>query len=1268
MTSASQHDGDSRGPTRAVAARDRGAPKRSFADGAVVASRYRIDAYLDQGGMGQVYRAHDLDLDVPLALKTIQPEIASDPAALRRFKQEILLARSVSHPNVCRIFDLWRDDASGVSFLTMELLAGHTLASRIRNSGAIPTDVALPLVRQMANALDAAHRAGVVHRDFKSANVMLVPTDSGERAVITDFGLAMTVKDRKPDEQVRPERAAGTDGSAKANATTADDASRALGPADAGSPIADATHLMNPNDPESTIDVSVIDVSASAPQSAPQPRPRSRHAIVGTPAYMSPEQVTGGVIGPASDLYALGVVLFEMVTGRLPFSGPTPIETAREHVKSQPPNPSELVDVDARWEETILRLLSKDPAARHASAEDVVLALEGRDEPVQVVRHSLPPERDAFVGRRADIDAIAARLEADADVSAGAEAHPGTQSVVQTGTQTATPSGAHVGAHARADSPFYSESQTGTACRLLTLQGTGGTGKTRLALRYAWESLSRWPGGVWFCDLSEVRTADGIAAAIASTLGVALNQRNPIAHLGSVLAGRRKSLFILDNFEQLVEHADATIGELLKSADAARFLVTSQERLRLPEETAYALSPLDPETQGAELFAIRAAAHRPGFQVDDTNRKHVDEIVRRLDGLPLAIELAASRLRMLSLEQLQTRLEDRFRVLSGGKKGRHQALRATLDWSWELLRPYEQSAMAQLATFEGGFTLEAAEAVVDLSMFDEDPFVLDVIQSLVDKSWLRADVAQGALRFHTYVSVQEYAAERAAEYAVQEARDSGSQIPGDAQSPAHVEVRHGNYFAQITPTLLDGIHGPNGTAVQAALQLERDNLVAACRRAVARRDSEVAEATYHAVDAAITVRGPFGASAELGRGVVEILDRAQSGRVLVCLGNAERRLGNVERAQEIYETGLSVARETGNRRLEANFTSHKAILAGSQGRVKDAMSGMEASLALARELGDRVLEGNNLGNLGVLYATVGRLDEAQRYYEAGLAIHHESGHREGEGSVLSALSNLLVDQSRFDEARERCTTSLGIAREMGDQVQQGYSLSTLALVDRIQGHAETALQHATAALDIARKTGERRFEGYLLGDLAALHYVEGRTEEARACYVEALSITREVRNRGGEAAVLSGYARFLADQGQLDEAQAHLESALAVHREVGDRTAVGGDLRTLGEIDRMRGRMDDARARFVESEAILRESDDRIELGLILCARGELEAEDLHGDAARATLGEAESIAKDLALMPASELVRRIERLREAIAVANTSRSSTSQEPEGERR
>jgi serine/threonine protein kinase len=252
-----------------------------FQAGQLVAGRYRIIERVRQGGMGEVYRAEDTELGGIVALKTILPEYVGDETALRRFKQEIAVARKVTHPNVCRVFDLDRheDSSSGtsVNFLTMEFLAGETLSDRLAREGPFRTDEAMLLVRQMAEGIDAAHRAGVIHRDLKSGNVMLTPKrEGGERAVITDFGIARELP--------------GTD------------------------------------------TVSIIT------------RP---HQVVGTPEYMAPELFRGAQPSIASDLYAFGVVLFEMVTGRRP----------RNHAGDIPESPRDCVPhLDPAWESVIARV------------------------------------------------------------------------------------------------------------------------------------------------------------------------------------------------------------------------------------------------------------------------------------------------------------------------------------------------------------------------------------------------------------------------------------------------------------------------------------------------------------------------------------------------------------------------------------------------------------------------------------------------------------------------------------------------------------------------------------------------------------------------------------------------------------------------------------------------------------------------------------------------------------------------------------------------
>jgi tRNA A-37 threonylcarbamoyl transferase component Bud32 len=280
-----------------------------FAVGTRIGGRYEVTRFIAAGGMGEVYEAIDRELGARIALKTMRPELATEARALDRFKREIHLARKVTHPNVCRIFDFGvhaLDNGGRVPFLTMELLDGPTLAQHLHQVGRLsPTD-ATPLVDQLTAALEAAHQAGVVHRDFKPQNVVLLDTRSGGwKAVVTDFGVA-----------------------------------RACDGDDLG-----ATHT-------------------------------GARGLVGSPAYMAPEQVEGRSAGPAADLYGLGIVLFEMVTGTLPFEGDTPLMTALLRLEQPPPSPrSRASDLDERWERIIGKCLARDPEERPAGAREVFLAI-----------------------------------------------------------------------------------------------------------------------------------------------------------------------------------------------------------------------------------------------------------------------------------------------------------------------------------------------------------------------------------------------------------------------------------------------------------------------------------------------------------------------------------------------------------------------------------------------------------------------------------------------------------------------------------------------------------------------------------------------------------------------------------------------------------------------------------------------------------------------------------------------------------------------------
>ncbi len=778
--------------------------------------------------------------------------------------------------------------------------------------------------------------------------------------------------------------------------------------------------------------------------------------------------------------------------------------------------------------------------------------------PVREVRSNLPAERDAFVGRIAELRELAARLD------------------------------------------------TGT--RLVTLLGPGGTGKTRFVRRYGRTWLGDWPGGVYFCDLSEARSLDGIFFAVASSLEVPLGKDDPAVQLGHAIAGRGRCLVILDNFEQVVQHAQGTLGRWLDRAPEAAFVVTSRERLHLSGEEIFPIEPLPLEIDAVELFATRARAQKPEFTLDASNRAAIAEVVRLLDGLPLAIELAAARVRVLSPAQIVERMRDRFNLLAGarGAAARQATLRAAIDWSWDLLTPWEQAAFAQCSIFEGGFTLEAAEAILDLRSWPKAPPPMDVVQALCDKSllrtWVPAEQSRYAIDetyFGMYMSIHEYAAEKL--------ESSGE--PGRKA----VEDRHGRYFAGFgTDEAIESISLHGGVKRRRELALELDNLVAACRTAVRRANCEHAVGAYLAIWEVLELQGPCTLGIDLGSLVLALdtLDASQRAAALQARATAYRRAGRSDEAASGFEEALVLARGIGNRRREASILVTLGNLRRDQGRMDDARANLDASLAIARDLRHHRLEGNLIGNLGIVHAVQGRLEEARAHFEQALVIHREVGNRRIEGIDTSNLGNVYREQGKLEEAGA----------------------------------------HFQAALAIHREVGNRRDEGIVIGNLGLLSGDLGRLEEARKLTEDALAVCREVGDRLMEGVILGCLANFLRDQGSMAEARSHLEQALAIHRAVGNRRSEGAVLGMLGELLASQGRYGEAREVLRDGERLLRQVGDRQGLAALLCDLGH--AEVAWGDvaAARFALVEAETLAEAMGIGPDAEIGRKIATLREMLA------------------
>ncbi|HVJ75524.1 MAG TPA: tetratricopeptide repeat protein [Casimicrobiaceae bacterium] len=758
--------------------------------------------------------------------------------------------------------------------------------------------------------------------------------------------------------------------------------------------------------------------------------------------------------------------------------------------------------------------------------------------PLRDIPNNLPAERDTFVGRTDEMHALATRLDAGA--------------------------------------------------RLLEIVGPGGTGKTRLARRYGWTWLGDWPGGVYFCDLSEARTLEGVCFAVASALDVRLGAGDPIAQLGHAIAGRGHCLVILDNFEQVVQHAPGTAGRWLDRATEAAFLVTSRERLHLPGEAVFPVEPLPLDADAIELFATRARAQRADFVVDERNRAAVADIVRLVDGLPLAIELAAARVRVLSPAQLVERMRDRFQVLVGlrGAVARQVTLRAAIDWSWDLLAPWEQAALAQCSVFEGGFTLEAAEAVLDLSAWPHAPAAIDVVQALSDKSLLHSWTPAVQRRydidepyFGMYVSIREYAAAKLAALGADAERSS--------------QERHGRYYALFgTDAAREARSRAGGVRRLHALTLEIDNLTTACHRAVRRRDGEVAGATYCAAWEVLSQRGPGSSAVALGDHVLAMEDLPAALRVtaLLARSRALRRTGRPERARADSDEALARAREANDRRLESRVLAELGNLERESGRSDDARAYLAAGLAIAAELRDRHEEGRLLAFLGIVHAEQGRFEDARNCFAAALATLKDVGDRMMEGVVTTNLAQTLHDQGRLDEALDWMQQALAIHREVGSRREEGIVGANLGMLYMRQGLVEDCRATLDAALAVARDVGDRRLEGHVIGAMADVMREPDRVAEALELAQRAADIHRETGNRRDEGWLQTVFARLFGLQGRHGEALDAIVHGESLLRAVGDSLGLVTLLCDHARIAITDGDPDAARAAFAEAQAIAREA------------------------------------------------------------------------------
>ncbi len=726
--------------------------------------------------------------------------------------------------------------------------------------------------------------------------------------------------------------------------------------------------------------------------------------------------------------------------------------------------------------------------------------------------------------------------------------------------------------------------------RLVTILGIGGIGKTRLALRHARTWLGDYPGGAWFCDLSTARGIDGIVHATAHALDIPLGKSDPVEQIASAIAARGPCIVILDTFEQVARHAEATVGVWLEHAAEARFIITSREVLGISGEQTHVLAPLG-EEEGIRLFMGRASAAANRLALSAADTAAIAPLVKLLDGLPLAIELAAARSRVMSPRMLLERMNERFTLLAtrGGRLDRQVTLRAALDWSWDLLTSQEKAALAQLSVYEGGFTLEAVESVLQVDGGATAASPLDLLQSLVDKSFVRQ---VGDYRFDLLQSVQEYAS--------QHLRAEGRFEGSGTAAALGAEVRHGSYFGGLAEV----------TAAAPGFQ-ELDNLASACRRAVARSDSTTATLTLRLAWAALELRGPIKVALDLASSVLSIprLPSAMLAEALLIKGRALRMLGRIEESRGCFASALDHAKEIDDRRLEARALSGLGRPNSDPASIVEARRHLESGLVLARESGERTLECELLNGLGALNDYTGSNDAALASYQKALTLARELCNQRWQAGILGNLANINYKQARTKDARA--------AYEQG--------------------------------IELARLLGIRQWEANMLCNFSLLLHAEGNSVEAIALLQRSLQASREMGLARLECTTLCNLGIVEEATGALADAETHLLAALVITRGLADRRAQGQILGYLGLAQTKGGRMAEGRLTLEAGRLLLEATASQVDLAILRCCSAEAHAisgsandaaEELHKALdAESQLGEATEMDLTLAVKRARRAV-----------------------------
>jgi len=1172
-----------------------------------IRGRYEPLERVGRGGQGVVFRSLDRQHQRQVAIKIRPAGGEEDRNALLR--EARVLLDLPSHPNLPLVRDDFFEDER--YFMVSDWITGEDLQRRLARIGRLSPDETLAHLEDVASALDHLHAHGVVHGDVKPANI--IATHDG-RSVLVDLGAT-------------PGTRLGTEGYRAPELASSEQPDPA---ADVFGLAATAYSMLTGRPPAAggtTIDLPSAGELERAIRRATATDPAARHHSAS--ALLQDLRAWREVTGPATG--GAGTVLAAMVDRpQAPDEQPAAwfraevqalemvTKLIHRHGGSCPPAEGDrligLFDQAAAAVSCAVDIQRMVARARWPSPTPVRLRMGLASGPID------PP-----VSARGGARGIARRI---AEIGNGGQIllAPSTAQRVEGSLPSGTRIEPHGGHRLRDLKPpvpvhelvidgrpgdarlrsldhvpnnipvqltsfFGREDEIAelsmllAAHRIVTITGSGGSGKTRLALQVAAEAIDAFGDGVHVVELASLTDPRLLPDALATALHISTRGfDDPIAATAAWLEGKR-ALLLLDNVEHLVDETAPIVERLLVSCASLRILVTTREPLRIPSEIVWRIPALqragdtaDPEDPALKLFIARATQARPDLLLAPSSLPVIASICRQLDGMPLAIELAAAAVSTLSLEEVRDRLDDRFRLLAGGARTtspRQRTLLATMDWSFEHLDEADRVLFRRLSVFSGGFSMEAAGRICDLGDIGDGDRGLG---RLVDKSLLVAEPVLHGTRYRMLETVRQYAEvkleeavegpdlrQRHCDFFLELAERAAPELSKGEQAwwLDALETEHPNLRRAIGWCLREGQDPSSALRIAAAVwrfwwrrrPTEGRRLI---ERSIAAAPEE-ADPVIRAgalVGAAViaTDLGDLDHAARRARQSLSCARAAANDRAIVtallALGNVESDRSDFEAARAVYEETLEVAQRIDLPDAVAAVLGNLGKIAYFQSDYAAARTYMEESLAMMRASGNEQAVAVGLTGLGSTARALGDFDTARARHAESLETYRRLGDEGGIAMALNNLANVALEQGEIDEARALHESAIAIRRQLGLRQSVAISLLNLSRIAGLSGEGDVALAHAEEALAICRDTGFRR--GVPMGEAARGHalLIVGDSA-AGSAFIEGLTVAVDLGDTEAAISCLMGLGRRARTDGDPLRGAILLAAALAAQEGTG---------------------------------------------------------------------------------------------------------------------